>query len=311
MPRLAVALGDPSGIGCEVIIKAINSSSVKRLCTPIIFGDAGFAGYFKNVEFISSSDIINNKYPLKIGVPSKKSGIIAIAAVKKAVKYCTSNKILALVTGPVSKESLKFAGLKYAGHTELLAALTKSKKIAMLMALGKIHCVMITRHIPISKISENLNTKNIVETVNLSVDFIKKTYKKNIKVVLCGLNPHAGDNSILGQEEKKIILPAYKILKKSNINITRPISADIAWLKTTNGQFDLICAMYHDQIMIPLKCINASKIVNITAGLPFIRTSPGHGTAFDIAGKNKADPSAMIEAILYAARYIKILNIRN
>jgi 4-hydroxythreonine-4-phosphate dehydrogenase len=118
------------------------------------------------------------------------------------------------------------------------------------------------------------------------------------------LNPHAGDNSILGFEEKKFILPAYKILKKSGIDIAKPLPADSAWLKTKNGQYDLICAMYHDQVMIALKCINAARIVNVTVGLPFVRTSPGHGTAFDIAGKNEADASAMIEAILYTARSV-------
>jgi 4-hydroxythreonine-4-phosphate dehydrogenase len=122
-----------------------------------------------------------------------------------------------------------------------------------------------------------------------------------LKIALCSLNPHAGDNGILGSEEKEIIFPAYKALKKAKINISIPLPADSAWLKTKSGEFDLICCMYHDQLMIPLKCIDAKKIVNVTAGLPFVRTSPGHGTAFDIAGKNTADESAMIESILYAA----------
>jgi 4-hydroxythreonine-4-phosphate dehydrogenase len=306
-PRLAVTLGDPAGVGCEIVCSAVNSSAVKRVCIPVVFGDKqslkqNLFKYLKNrmpFEFVESSNIGDS---IKMGVPSKKAGVIAASAIYKAVKYCVDGKALALVTAPISKESLKMAGIKYSGHTELLASLTKSKKVAMMMACDNIHGVMVTRHIPVSKISENIKTKAIVETVNLSVNFLRKAGKKNIKVILCGLNPHAGDNSILGFEEKKFILPAYKILKKSGIDITKPLPADSAWLKTKNGQYDLICAMYHDQVMIALKCINAAKIVNVTVGLPFVRTSPGHGTAFDIAGKDKVDASAMIEAILYAVR---------
>jgi 4-hydroxythreonine-4-phosphate dehydrogenase len=307
-PHIAITLGDPAGIGYEIVLKAVSSLIVKRVCRPVIFGDKqsltqamqALPKNFKlkkQFEFIECSNIGNS---LKLGVASKKAGIIAVSAINEAVKYCMKGKTLALVTAPVSKESLKMADVKYPGHTELLAKLTNSKKVAMLMACGNIHSVMVTRHIPVSNISENIKTKDIVKTVKLSLDFIKKAKCKDIKVALCGLNPHAGDNSILGSEEKDFILPAYKILKKSGINITKPLPADCAWLKTKNGQFDLICAMYHDQVMIALKCINASKIVNVTAGLPFVRTSPGHGTAFDIAGKNKADAGAMIESILYA-----------
>jgi 4-hydroxythreonine-4-phosphate dehydrogenase len=300
-PRLAITLGDPAGIGFEIVHRAVNSLAVRRVCSPVVFGNISFAGYFKNIEFIASSNI---KGYLKTGEPSKKAGIIAVSAISEGTRYCLGGRTVALVTAPVSKESLKMAGVKYPGHTELLAALTKSLKIAMIMTCGNIYSVTVTRHIPISKISENIKVKDIVEAVNLSVDFLKKAGRNNVRVVLCGLNPHAGDNSILGFEEKKIILPAYRILTKSGVNITRPLPVDSAWLKTKNGQYDLVCTMYHDQVMIALKCIDAAKIVNITAGLPFVRTSPGHGTAFDIAGENKADASAMIEAIICAARYV-------
>jgi 4-hydroxythreonine-4-phosphate dehydrogenase len=310
-PRIAITLGDPAGIGSEIVFRAVDSLTVKRVCSPVVFGDKqslkqilpkSFKGNLP-FEFVECSNIGDF---IKLGVPSKISGIIAVSAIEKAVKYCLSKNTLALVTAPVSKESFKMANVKYPGHTELLATLTKNENIAMLMSCGKIHSVMITRHIPISQISKELKTKDIVDTVKLSVNFIRKFGKKNITVALCGLNPHAGDNSILGKEEHKIILPAYKILKKDGIDITEPLPADSAWLKTKNGKFDLICAMYHDQTMIALKCINPSKIVNVTAGLPFVRTSPGHGTAFDIAGKNKADANAMVEAILYAARYSQL-----
>jgi 4-hydroxythreonine-4-phosphate dehydrogenase len=304
-PRIAITLGDPAGISYEIVWRTVNSLAVKRVCSPVVFGDKEvLKQYFTKkipFEFVESSNI---GHSLKIGSPSKKAGLIALSAIEKAVSYCMSGKAKALVTAPVSKESLKLADVKYPGHTELLAALTKSKKVAMLMACGKMHGVMVTRHIPISKIHKTLKTKDIIDTVRLSVDFIGK---KNIKVALCALNPHAGDNSILGSEEEKIIMPSYKILLKQGINLTKPLPVDSVWLKAKSGFFDLVCTMYHDQLMIPLKCINASKIVNVTAGLPFIRTSPGHGTAFDIAGKNKADITPMIESILYAVNH-KIVN---
>ncbi|MDR2399800.1 MAG: 4-hydroxythreonine-4-phosphate dehydrogenase PdxA [Endomicrobium sp.] len=304
-PRIAITLGDPAGISYGIVCRTVNSLAVKRVCSPVVFGDKEvLKQYFTKkipFEFVESSNI---GHSLKIGSPSKKAGLIALFAIEKAVSYCMSGKAKALVTAPVSKESLKLADVKYPGHTELLAALTKSKKVAMLMACGKMHGVMVTRHIPISEIHKTLKTRDIIDTVRLSVDFIGK---KNIKVALCALNPHAGDNSILGSEEEKIIMPSYKILLKQGINLTKPLPADSVWLKAKRGSFDLVCTMYHDQLMIPLKCINASKIVNVTAGLPFIRTSPGHGTAFDIAGKNKADIIPMIESILYAVNH-KIVN---
>ncbi|MDR0978224.1 MAG: 4-hydroxythreonine-4-phosphate dehydrogenase PdxA [Endomicrobium sp.] len=305
-PYIAVTMGDPAGISYEIVWKAANSPAVKKVCNPILFGDKEVIKKYCRgkmlFKFIESS---NTGHPLKTGVPSKKAGRIALAAIEEAVNYCMEGKANALVTAPVSKESFKLAGVKYPGHTELLAALTKSRNVAMLMACGDIHGVMVTRHIPISEIHKMLKSKNIIDTIKLSIDFIGR---KNIRTALCALNPHAGDNSILGCEEQKIIMPAYKTLFKQGINISKPLPADSVWMRAKNGDFDLVCTMYHDQLMIPLKCINAKKIVNVTAGLPFIRTSPGHGTAFDIAGKNKADITPMIESILYAVNHIKTRN---
>jgi 4-hydroxythreonine-4-phosphate dehydrogenase len=303
-PPVAITLGDPAGISYEIVCRAVDSLAVKRVCSPVVFGDKQvLKKYFSGkipFEFIASSNI---GHSLKIGIPSKKAGLVALFAIKEAANYCMSGKAKALVTAPVSKESLKLAKVMYPGHTELLATLTKSKKVAMLMACGSLHGVMVTRHIPISEIHKTLKTKDIIDTVKLSANFIDK---KNIKVALCALNPHASDNSILGSQEQKIIIPAYKELLKQGINIIKPLPADSVWLKAKNGFFDLVCTMYHDQLMIPLKCINAKKIVNVTAGLPFIRTSPGHGTAFDIAGKNKADIKPMIESIVYAVNHMNL-----
>ena len=207
-----------------------------------------------------------------------------------------------MVTAPVSKESFKLAGLKYSGHTEFLGELTRTKNYCMMMICDNINSVMITRHLSISKISAMLTKKDIVSTIKLSADFIKQILKRSPQIMICALNPHAGDNGILGNDEKKVIIPAIKKLKEKNYNIIGLYPVDVAWQKFLKNKYDLIVAMYHDQIMLPLKILNPKKIVNVTVGLPFIRTSPGHGTAFDIAGKNIADFSSMEEAIIYASK---------
>ncbi len=306
-PKIAITIGDPAGIGPEIVFKAVNSLKVQRVCSPVVVGDKNvIEKYFdidkcirlKKAGFVFSSCYNKN---FKIGVPSKTSGLIACDAIRKSVEMCLNKQVKAIVTAPVSKESFKYAGLKFSGHTEFLSDLTKTKNYCMMMVCGEINSVMVTRHLPITKISQNLKTKDIVTTVQISADFIKKNLKRKPKILLCALNPHAGDNGILGNEEKDIIIPAIKSLKKKKYDICGLYPVDVAWAKFLKNKYDLIVAMYHDQVMLPLKILAPQKIVNVTAGLPFVRTSPGHGTAFDIAGKNIADISSMTEAIKFAA----------
>lgn len=302
-PKVAITIGDPAGIGPEIVFRAINSLEVQRVCSPVVFGDRTVIDkYLKtskfNAEFVYSSNF-NKK--ITIGKPSKISGLVAYEAIKEATQYCIKGLTKSLITAPVSKESFKLAGLKVPGHTELLAELTNTKNYCMMMICKQINSVMVTRHLPLKAISNNLTKENIISTIKTASDFIKR-YTKNPKIIVCSLNPHGGDNGILGMEEKQIIIPATQQLKKEKYNLTGPVPADVVWSKIKNKKYDLIVGMYHDQIMIPLKLINSQKIINVTAGLPFVRTSPGHGTAFDIAGKNIADPSSMIEAIIFASK---------
>ena len=301
-PKIAVTIGDPSGIGPEIVFRAVNSLKVQRVCSPVVIGDKKIISqYFdinkktNKVEFVFSSNYNKN---VVIGKPSKLSGLIACDAIGTAVKMCLAHKTKSMVTAPVSKESFKYAGLKFAGHTEFLADLTKSKDYCMMMICDNINSVMVTRHLPTSKVSSVLTKKDIVLTTALSADFVKSFLKRKPEILVCALNPHAGDNGILGNDEKEKIIPAIKELKKKGYNICGLYPVDVAWAKFLKNKYDLIVGMYHDQIMLPLKILNPKKIVNVTAGLPFVRTSPGHGTAFDIAGKNVADPSSMEEAIL-------------
>lgn len=310
-PKIAVTIGDPAGIGPETVLRAINSLEVQRVCSPIILGDKSILEKYFNVNSSKASFQITSDYKRKIspGKPSKISGLIACDAIKEAVKLCMQNIAAAMVTAPVSKESFKLAGMPYSGHTELLADLTKTKRYCMMMVCGGINSVMVTRHLPVSEISKYLTKKDIISTVKTAGNFIKQISGEKPKIIICGLNPHAGDNGILGKDEKGTIIPAVKELTaKTDFDIHGPVAADAAWAKTVKKEFDLIVAMYHDQVMIPLKIINPKKVVNVTAGLPFVRTSPGHGTAFDIAGKNKADSSSITEAILFAVKASKKYN---
>ena len=305
-PKVAITIGDPAGIGPEIVYRATNSLRVQSVCSPVVVGDKNvISKYFdiykksNKIEFVFSS---NYNKKIQIGKSSKISGLIACDAIRQVAKMCMSKHTKSMVTAPVSKESFKLAGLNYSGHTEFLGKLTKTKNYCMMMICDNINSVMVTRHLPISKISSVLTKRDIVSTTKLSANFIKKILNKDPKIIMCALNPHAGDNGILGNDEKKTIIPAIKKLKEQKYNIIGLYPVDVAWQKFLQNKYDLIVAMYHDQIMLPLKILNPKKIVNVTVGLPFIRTSPGHGTAFDIAGKNIADFSSMEEAIIYASK---------
>lgn len=306
-PKIAITIGDPAGIGPEIVLKAVNSLAVQRVCSPVVVGDKKVIETYFNIEDFSSSQkaefVFSSDYgeTFSLGEPSKVSGLIACDAIRKAVDMCLKKDVVSMVTAPVSKESFKYAGLQFSGHTEFLADLTDTEKYCMMMVCGDINSVMVTRHLPITEISKNLKMQDIVVTTQLAADFIKKHLNKKPKIIMASLNPHAGDNGILGGEEKEIIIPAVDELKSEGYDICGLYPVDVAWAKYLKNKYDLIVAMYHDQVMLPLKILNPQKIVNVTAGLPFVRTSPGHGTAFDIAGKNIADESAMIEAIKFAA----------
>lgn len=302
LPRIAITLGDPAGIGPEVVRKALAAPQVRACCRAIVVGDKRLCAVRTGV--FSFVDIpMAGCRTLRRGGVSRAAGEAAYRWIRAACELIGAGGADALVTAPLSKEALHRAGHHYDGHTELLAELTGSRHVAMLMAAGDLRSVMITRHVPLSNVSALLTSKEISDTIRLAYDFLRRhAGLKNPRVVVCGVNPHAGEGGILGQEEARVIAPAVKALVRSGHVVTGPIAADAAWRKAHEGRYDLVVSMYHDQTMIPLKVIAPERIVNITAGLPFVRTSPGHGTAFDIAGHNRADPRPMIEAILTAAR---------
>jgi len=281
-PRIAITLGDPSGIGPEIVAKALRDARVRRVCEPVVLGQ---------------SDGVT------LGKPSREAGFIAITALKNALALLAAKQVQALVTAPVSKESFSLADHAFPGHTEFLAHEAGVREAGMLMVAGPMRALLMTRHLPLAQVSKHLTLKTIVHSAELAHTFLRRIGIGRPRIVLCGINPHAGDRGLLGTEELRVFGPARKTLQKKGIPVQGPVAADSAFRDMSRGQWDLALAAYHDQGMIPLKVFAADRLVNITLGLPYIRTSPGHGTAHDIAGKGVADARPMIEAILLAAKY--------
>ena len=308
-PRIGITIGDPSGIGPEVVEKAVNSLEVNKLCTPVVIGCGRFL-CAKRRSTRSRAEFVDVGCPdissVSPGKYSAATGLASFRFLERSIYLLKQKKIAAVATAPISKEALRLAGINYSGHTEFFADYTGTKDYAMLMVAGPLRAVMATRHLPLSEVAKNITPQSIVSTALLARRFLIEKFKiKDPRLAVCALNPHAGENGLLGKEEGLIIEPAVKLLLKLKVRAAGPLPADSAWLKVKRKEFDLLVGMYHDQVMIPLKVLNPEKIVNITAGLPFIRTSPGHGTGFDIAGKNVANPSSMIEAIKVAAALCK------
>ena len=208
------------------------------------------------------------------------------------------------MTAPVSKESFRLADHGFPGHTEWLAERCHAPDAAMLMVAGSLRAILLTRHVPLALVPKNLNPRLIRKSAELGYAFVKTFLgRARPRLVACGSNPHAGDHGLIGNEEKTLYGPAMRSLNRKRIHVTGPIPSDTVFIHMAQGRYDLALAAYHDQGMIPLKLFAPERVVNITLGLPFIRTSPGHGTAYDIAGKGKANPGPMIEAILLAAQY--------
>ena len=243
-----------------------------------------------------------------MGQSSRKAGQSAIEALRRGLLLVETGQAEALVTAPVSKESFQLADYGFPGHTEWLAQKCQAPDAAMLMVSGPLRAILMTRHIPLSRVPHDLSSRLIKRSAELGYAFVKTQLSiGRPRLVACGVNPHAGDHGIIGREEKRLYAPALKLLYRKGIRVTGPLAADSVFPRMARGEFDLALAAYHDQGMIPLKLYDPDRIVNVTLGLPFIRTSPGHGTAYDIAGKGKARPGPMIEAILLAATYARTM----
>jgi len=306
--KLAITMGEPGGVGPEIIVKALVDNSVRRWCRPVIVGDAAvmkdaarLAGVSLKAESVDLIDI-KSPYKFKRGVPSKGAGRAVVHYIEKAVALAMNNEVDGIVTAPISKESLNMAGYQWPGHTELLAELTGAGDFAMMFISRKLRIILCTIHIPLKDVPKKITKGRVVNTIKLAIQGCNMLGVRDPHIAVAGLNPHAGESGVIGKEEGRAIVPAIEDMKKAGAHVSGPYPPDVIFHKAYKGEFDMVVCMYHDQGLIPFKMLAFESGVNATVGLPIIRTSPDHGTAFDIAWQNKANPSSMIEAIKMASR---------
>lgn len=307
-PIIGITMGDPAGVGPEIIGKILLNKNINRICIPLVIGDKRYFGRggSRTARTINIVDLKNaDPKKIPVGKISAQAGKASIEYIDKAVELIRSGDIKAMVTAPINKESVSLAGLKFPGHTEYLAHLTKTKKFAMMLAGGKIRVVLVTTHMAFRDVARNLSADKIYEKISITNDGLVRWFgKKNPVIAVCSLNPHGGEGGLFGGEEAEFIEPAVKKAKKENIRVEGPFASDTLFVKANRGMYDAVIVMYHDQGLIPLKMASFGNAVNITLGLPFIRTSVDHGTAFDIAGKGVANTGSMEAAIKMAVEIV-------
>ena len=318
---IAITMGEPGGIGPEVIVKALHCAGTSNYCAPVVIGDTevmrdavsltGLPLKIKPISSLSQSKPargsielldIKSHSPFSKGVPSKNAGRAVVSYIRNAVSLALENEVSAIVTAPISKESLKMAGYKWPGHTELLAGLTKTKDFAMMFVSDKLKIILCTIHIPLKDVPKKINETVVLKTIRLAKKGADMLGIKIPRLAVAGLNPHAGESGIIGGEEISVIIPAIRKAFEEGITVSGPYPPDVVFHRAYNGDYDMVICMYHDQGLIPFKMLAFDTGVNVTVGLPIIRTSPDHGTGFDIAWKNRANPASMIEAIKLATR---------
>ena len=282
-PRIGITLGDPAGIGPEIVQKAASCPDITRVCQPVLYGSAHIADEF-------------------IGRESAEAGISSYTAVEEAVRDAVDGVIDGMATAPISKSAWALAGLPWRGHTECLAALTGAAHVRMLFYSSRLTVALSTVHIPIADVSKMLTKECLRVTIELTHKELPHFGVDQPRLVVSGLNPHAGEEGLMGDEEQRVITPVVRECRRLGIDVSGPISGDTVFLRAAEGEFDAVIACYHDQGLIPVKLLSFGNAVNVTLGLPIVRTSVDHGTAFDIAGKGQADPSSMIAAVRLAAQ---------
>jgi 4-hydroxythreonine-4-phosphate dehydrogenase len=282
-PRIAITSGDPAGIGPEIARKAADDPRVRKVCEPIVYGPPAGSTF-------------------KPGELSADAGRAAYETLCSAVGDARAGVVAAIATAPVNKLAFARAGLPWKGHTDLLAHLTGSTRVAMMFWSEPLKVVLATIHIPLASVTNALTRELMDDIIELSARELPRFGLEKPRLAVAGLNPHAGEEGLLGHEERKVLRPAIETAQKRGIRIDGPFPGDTVFGRAVRGEFDAVIACYHDQGLIPVKLLAFGRAVNVTLGLPIIRTSVDHGTAFDIAGKNIADPSSMIEATLLAAK---------
>ena len=337
LPIIAITMGDPASIGPEIAVKALQQRSIHKICKPVLVGDAKVFEQIinklkLNVKVNAISKVPDAKFELgtidvfdlnitdvnrlQFGKINAMCGEASFQAVKKVIELAMAKEVDATVTGPINKKSINEAGHHYAGHTEIYAHFTGTKKYAMLLVEDNINVIHVSTHVSLRQAVDLVKKERIVQVIELIVDGLKRLGKTNLKIGVAGLNPHAGDSGLFGTEDDQEILPAVQEAKGLGYDVEGPVPPDTMFAKAAMGAYGGVVAMYHDQGHIPFKLagfkwnaekqqMDSVKGVNITLGLPIIRTSVDHGTAFEIAGKGIASADAMILAIESAVQLSK------
>ena len=318
--RVAITHGDTNGIGYEVIFKAFEDPMMLELCTPIIYGSPRAAAYHRkalemelNVNIINTAEeaeegklnlltTFEEEVKIELGKPSPEAGTAALTALERAMADFKENQYDVLVTAPINKNNIQGDTFRFCGHTEYIEEkVGDGAKSLMILMSGNLRVALVTTHLAVKDIAAAITTEKIVEKATILHDSLKRDFRiTNPRIAVLSLNPHVGDNGLLGTEEQEMIIPAINILEENNIQAFGPYAADGFFGSGTYTKFDAVLAMYHDQGLAPFKALASESGVNYTAGLPIVRTSPDHGTAYDIAGKNKADHNSLRHAIYTA-----------
>lgn len=337
LPVLAITMGDPASIGPEIAVKALLQENIHAICRPLLVGDAAVFQQITDVlklpakinavndvseaKFeIGTIDVVDLKITdiskLEYGKIDARCGEASFQAVKKAIELALAGEVDGTVTGPINKKSINEAGHHFAGHTEIYAHYTGTKKYAMLLVEDFINVIHVSTHVSLRQACDLVKKERIIQVIELIVDGLKRLGKTNLKIGVAGLNPHSGDNGLFGTEDIEEIMPAVEEARKLGYDVEGPVPPDTLFAKAAMGAYGGVVAMYHDQGHIPFKLagfkwnaekqqMDSVKGVNITLGLPIIRTSVDHGTAFEIAGKGIASPDAMVLAIESAVQLAK------
>lgn len=315
-------MGDPAGIGPEVVLKAVAEEEILGICIPVIIGDAQLLAHTaRTLDLQCGYDIVRQGETLpehltepvifhldniggfiEPGIESGAAGKAAAGYIEAAVGLCAAGSVDAIATAPINKRSLFLGGYSFPGHTEFLAHLTGSEEYAMAFVGANLRIVLLSTHVPLSEAIRMVERDRVVRTINLAHRELRRWGIERPRLAVAALNPHGAEGGLFGVEEASEIAPAIAACHGvDGINVHGPFSADTVFLRASRGEFDAVIACYHDQAMIPIKCLSFGEAVNVTLGLPFIRTSVDHGTAFDIAGKGLAEHSSMVAAIKLAA----------
>jgi 4-hydroxythreonine-4-phosphate dehydrogenase len=322
-PVIAITMGDPAGIGPEVTAKALARQEVWDCCRPLVVGDAGVLERvatlvggglaFRPISHASEArfdpstpDVLDLRNVSLIGLPSGRvsaaAGKASVDYVQEAVKLAQAGQADAIATGPINKAALKAAGIPYIGHTELLAALLSEERVTTMLATPGLRVVHVTRHVPLAEVAALITRERVLETIRLSHVGLQQMGILHPRLAVAALNPHGGDEGLLGRQEIDAIGPAVEAARAEGIEAVGPIPADSVFFRAIRGEFDVVVAMYHDQGHIPIKTHGFERSVTVTLGLPIVRTSVDHGTAFDIAWQGVASKESMVEAIRLAAQ---------